>query len=131
MAGNDHWHYNHGCSHCAKGYSLMSTDISIATTFNVPNAGAQLAKPPHLIVLNEKVGVAKNSHNLCFLTTEPPIMNNTSFIQAHGCFSEATAEEIVKGYRDMVLAFNKDQIEEITFSWSDVKRVKNLTYKAK
>jgi hypothetical protein len=108
----------------------MSNDLSIATTYNVPQAGAQPTKPPHLVVLNGKVGVAKNSHNECFLAIEAPEMQ-TAYVKARGYFMDATPEDISKGWRDMLTSIDKDRIEELYIPWSDVKRVKNLTYKAK
>ena len=108
----------------------MSSDLSVATTFVVPQAGAQPTKPPHLVVLQDKIGVAKNSHNQCFLAVEPPEML-TAYVKARGYFVDGSHEEVSKGWRDMLGSMDRDKIEELAIPMSGIKWVKNLTYKAK
>ena len=93
------------------------------TEFQVPTMGQLNPKPAHLVILTEKVGVAKNSHNRCFISLDLPSMQGVSFIQAKGFFSEKTQEEIATQFREMVASVDKDTLEEVYIPWSQILNV--------
>jgi hypothetical protein len=101
------------------------------TDFQVPTLGQLNPKPAHLVILKEKVGVAKNSHNLCFLSFDQPNMAGVSFIQVKGFFTEETVEAISEKFRDMVQTVDKEKCEEVYIPWANIERIKSLVYKAK
>jgi hypothetical protein len=101
------------------------------TEFQVPTMGQLNPKPAHLVILKEKVGVAKNSHNRCFIAFEQPNMAGVSFIQAKGFFTEETAEVVAMKFREMVAEVDKEKCEEVYIPWAEIARVKNLVFKAK
>ena len=85
----------------------MSNDIAIQSTFRVPEGSTISTKPAHLIILKEKVGVAKNSHNQCFVSLEQPGMGNAAFVHAKGFFTDATPEEVKTTTRSFWLIWTR------------------------
>ncbi len=109
----------------------MSNDIAIQSTFRVPEGSTISTKPAHLIILKEKVGVAKNSHNQCFVSLEQPGMGNAAFVHAKGFFTDATPEEVKTGYKELLANMDKATVSEEYFNWDDVKRITNLVFRHK
>jgi len=107
------------------------TDMVIQSTFKVPEGSPISTKPAHLIILKEKIGVAKNSHNQCFISIELPAMANPACVQARGFLSDATEDDIVVGYKAMLDSIDKSKIRECYIPWHDIKRIDSLVYKAK
>jgi hypothetical protein len=105
-------------------------DIAVQATYNVPNAGAQLAKPPHLIVLRYMIGTGKKQHNQCFIALDQPAINQ-GCAQAKGYFTDLSVEEVSKTFRELIPTLDKEQQEDNTFPLESVVRIKNLTFKAK
>jgi hypothetical protein len=101
------------------------------TEFQVPVAGQLNPKAAHLIVLKEKIGVAKNAHNRCFVSLEQPVMAGVSFVQSKGFYSDEPQEVIAEKYREMITTVNKDLIEDLYIPWHEIAKVKSLVYKAK
>jgi hypothetical protein len=101
------------------------------TEFMIPTVGKQTAKAAHLVVLKEKVGVAKNAHNRCFISFEQPSTSGVMFIQTKGFYSDEPQEVIAEKFKEMVEGVDKEKVEELYFPWSEISKVKSLVYKAK
>lgn len=99
--------------------------------FVVPTLGQLLSKPAHLVILEEKIGVAKNSHNRCFVSLEKPETDGVGFVRTKGFFVKETEDEVVVGFKEMITSIDKESIQELLIPWSKIERVRSLVFKSK
>lgn len=107
----------------------MPTDIAIGTA-NLPTGTPTLKKPVYLITLVDPSGKAtKDATTTYFIATDRPELIQ-SFISVRGIYCEATEEEIVKGFSDIVGKAPKDTVLEMIFPAHRVKSIRSLVFNA-
>lgn len=102
----------------------MSNDIAIGPV-GLPNIGALIKKPPHLVELTE----GKTKIN--FLSLDKPELLS-DYIQVKGrVISSTEMESVSKDLVAFINSIHKDTIEECLFPSHRVLSIKNLAFKAK
>lgn len=102
-------------------------DIMVGSTINIPTGPPVKVAPSYLVKISGTEG-AKNKTAKLFLAIEQPQFN-TDFIHTKGFFTDATEDDIVTGYREMVAAATQAQIIEMWIPWHTIQFVRSLVFK--
>lgn len=102
-------------------------DIVIGSTMNLPSGPPTKMIPSYLVKLMPEDNKSKSGK--LFLAIEQPQFNS-DFIHTKGFFIEASEDDIVAGYREMVAAALQSQIVEMWLPWHSIRNVKSLVFKA-
>lgn len=104
----------------------MPTDIAIGTA-NLPTGTPTLKKPVYLIILVDVFGKAVTETR--FIATDRPELSQ-SFISVRGIYCDASEEDIVKGFGEIVSKAPKDTVLEMIFPVHRVKSIRSLVFNA-
>lgn len=104
----------------------MPTDIAIGTA-NLPTGTPILKKPVYLIVLVDVVG--KITTETRFVATDRPELLQ-SFISVRGIYCEASEDDIVKSFAEIVNKAPKDTVLEMIFPVHRIKSIRSLVFNA-
>jgi hypothetical protein len=102
-------------------------DLAIAVAMS-PSVGGISKKPAYLIELNPDNSKSKNATK--FISLDKPELLE-GFIAVKGIYSEATVEEIVKSYQDLLLSAPKELVLETMFPWHKISSIRSLVFRAK
>lgn len=103
---------------------MTDRDYAVSAVGMIPTAGAINKKPMYLIHLSTtKSGFQK------FVAIDKPDSQN-GFILVKGFFSEATEEDIIKTFNDLLTQTPKELILDMWFPWHRVHSVRSLVFNA-
>jgi len=105
---------------------MPDKDFAIGVTAVLPNAGALMKKPPHLIYLTDGKGKLTER----FLSMDKPEVQN-GFIQVKGIYVEESDDELIKNFFDILTSASKELILEMMFPLHRISGIRNLVFKAK
>jgi hypothetical protein len=102
---------------------MADRDYAIGAVGTIPTAGTINKKPAYLIHLTNGKGMQK------FVAIDKPDSQN-GFISTKGFFSDATEEEIIKTFSDLLTQTPKELILDMWFPWHRVYSVRSLDFNA-
>jgi len=101
-------------------------DLGQVFAGNLNKGSIILNKPSYLIILNP----AKLKRYEYFITIDRPEYLN-GFIQVKGVYSEASEEESIKNYAEILTSSPKENFQEMLFPNHRVTSIKSLVFKQK
>lgn len=104
----------------------MSNDIAISVS-GLPNMAVVSKKPPYLIILEDNT---KNKIIRKFITLDKPELLQ-GFVQVKGFFSDASEDEIIKNFSDLLTSVSKDLVLEVLIPWHKISYMRSLVFKQK
>lgn len=106
----------------------MSNDISISPV-GLNNKVLTFNKPSYLVIFEDYAATKKGNVKKIVTLDKPDCSGN--FIQAKGIFSEASEEEVVSSYQNLLTEAKKEDIVEVMIPWNRIFSVRSLVFKAK
>ncbi len=103
---------------------MADSDIAIGITAQLPTMGAMNKKPAYLITLDYGKSYKR------FITLDKPELLN-GFLQVKGIYSDASEDEIIKSFSDILTNAPKELILDIMFPWHKICSVRSLVFRAK
>lgn len=100
----------------------MPSDIAIGTA-NLPTNAPRLTKPSYLVTLVDGKVVTY------FIALDKPELAS-GFISVRGFYCEASEEEVVKGFVEMISKTPKETVLEMMFPTHRVKSIRSLVFNA-
>lgn len=104
-------------------------DILVGSPLAIPMGPPVKSIPSYLVKLLPDItaGTKTKSYRM-FLAVEQPQFN-ADFIHTKGLFSEASEDDIITGYKEMVAAATAAQIIEMWIPWHTIHSVRSLVFK--
>jgi hypothetical protein len=103
---------------------MSDKDYAIAATARVVSGSPILTKPVYLLVLD---GAKSKSRN--FIAVEKPDFQE-AFVQVKGIFTEASDEEVINSFSEILTTAGKESILEMYFPWHRISSIRSLVFKA-
>jgi hypothetical protein len=100
-------------------------DIVVGSTSFIPNGPPTKQIPSYLVKM---IKASKTDQQRFFIAVGEPNMNQ-SFIHVKGFFSDATEDDIVVGYKELLAAATQAQTLEMWLPWHTVQSVRSLVFK--
>lgn len=104
---------------------MSDKDYAIAATARVVAGSPILNKPVYLLTF-ENPGKSKAKF---FIAIEKPEFQD-AFVQVKGVFSEASEDEIINSFADILTQAGKESILEMYFPWHKISSIRSLVFKA-
>lgn len=96
-------------------------DTVVPMTLRVPDGGAMLNKPAHLVV--SSVGL--------FITLERPSLE-VSWVGVRGFHLDITDSDVAsEKWQEIVQTLQKSDMIEVYIPWQNINHIQNLVYRAK
>jgi len=105
---------------------MSDKDLAVAATTRITAVSSAVNKPIYLIVFTDMI----KTKGKFFVSIEKPEIQD-SFVQVKGIFSQASEEEIINSFYDILTRAGKESIMEIYFPWHNVSYIRSLVFKAK
>lgn len=105
---------------------MSDKDMVLTPSLRVPEGSPISNKPSHLLVIEDEFAKIK-----LFISIELPDMKNVSCVQAKGFFTDASEEEVIIHFSELIAKADKKNFVEIYVPWSRVVVIQNLVFRAK
>ncbi len=102
-------------------------DITISPV-SLANRSATFSKPVYLISFEDCSG-KKGSSKRMITIDKPDTLSY--YVQTKGILTEASEEEILSNYQDLLTAAKKEDIIEVMIPWNRIFSIRSLVFKAK
>ena len=92
---------------------MAESDIAVGVTAQLPTIGAINKKPAYLITLENGKSLKK------FITLDKPELLN-GFLQVKGIYSDASEDEIIKSFSELLTNSPKELILDVMLPWHKI-----------